>query len=126
MDVFDVFYGGQIVGSVTVRKEGLYYLLSCHCKRIEGILRLVLHRGAERVSVGICAPEGTGIGICRRLPIKLLGMPPWRFALTEGDGEVFVPLGGTLPTVVLRNLDLASFCTRDGKPGLLFPYLPEE
>ncbi|MBR4864184.1 MAG: hypothetical protein IKU07_06370 [Oscillospiraceae bacterium] len=125
MEVFDVFHGGEAVGSVTVKREGLYYLLSCHCKRLEGVLRLVLHRENGCVSVGICVPEGAGMGICRRVPIKRLGAPPWQFSLTEGNKEVFVPLEGALPTAALVNLESARFCRREGQPGLLFPYLPE-
>ena len=125
MEVFDVFYGKEAAGTVLLKKEGLYYNLSCHCKLIEGLLRLVAYGEHDTVPIGICAPEGTGIGICRKLSAKRLGPPPWRFALLDVKPEVFVPLGGELPTVVLQNLEKARFCTRDGMPGLLFSYLPE-
>ena len=125
MEVFDVRYNNEIVGRVTVKKEGLYYVLSCRCKPLDGILRLVLHRDDVTVPIGVCAPEGSGMGITRKLPTKRMGLPPWQFALSDGNGEVFVPLGGELPTAVLQNIENARFCNRNGKPGLRFDYLPE-
>ncbi len=126
MESYHVTFNDENVGTVTVERQGLYFVISCRCRRIAGVLRLVLQREKERVPIGVCIPEGSGMGICRRLPAKHLKDPPWHFFLAEDKEENFVPLGGELSTDVLQNLYQARFCLQDGKPGLVFPHLPSE
>ncbi len=129
MACYDVFYREEKVGCVTVEREGLYFVISCRCKLVSGLLRLILETESGSVVIGVCAPEGAQMGIRRKLPSKQLGDGPWKFILSESTHsgrEVFVPLGGELPTWCLQNLERARFLVRSGQPGLLFSYLPGE
>ena len=126
MECYEVFYENKPVGTVTAEKQGLYYLLTCRCRSLDGMLRLMLRGSAGTVPIGICSPAGKGIGIRRKIATKQLGHMPWEFFLSSGEKEEFIPLGETLPTEILENLPRARFCRRDNVPGLLLPYLSEE
>ena len=67
--VFDVIQGGQGIGRVKVRREGLYCRISCRCQRFDNEIHR-LYAGGERI--GVLVPAGEELVLETRVAAKRL------------------------------------------------------
>ena len=125
---FPVFYGGETVGSVTLKREGLYAVLSTRCRRFAGgVQRLWGVRSLRVDALGVLAPEGGALCLRRRISAHALpempehflagraenGWLPWRGELAgeeipsgwvrEDQSAVAVPFAEDLPVVCFEH-----------------------
>ena len=118
---YDVLLGGQLMGTATVSKQGLYWLFACRCKLSgEVMYQLVLQLGQSHV-LGILVPEGDEFILRTRLPIKQLEQGTPRFLLKPRHAPMngrFVPVDPGQPFAYLRRLERAHLCRKDGQVGL--------
>ena len=124
---FEVCLQRNQVGTVTVEKSGLYYLLSCRCNiPCDRFYRLIAYSGERRLSLGFCVPEcGKSVLRCR-LPIKQIDFDHLRFALEEGNvSQLFVPICADKPFPHLDRLPEGKLAEQDGVMGVLFTELPK-
>lgn len=70
---YEIKLGDKTAGTVQVKKQGLYYLISCRCQ-LPGkeIHRLIVQCGGKSESLGICVPIGGGFGVDTKIPCKRL------------------------------------------------------
>lgn len=111
--IFDVTRDGQAVGTVQVKKEGLYYRISCRCR----VADTEIHRlYAGREKIGVLIPERGELTLETRVAAKRL-RKDCVFSLDESMG-VFVPihLGETFDC--LDKLRSGRLGFREGVPGL--------
>lgn len=118
-----VTFGQADVGTVEVRREGLYWHFSCRC-RITGdvVCRLTVQCGASRESLGIVVPQGDGFALETRLPVKKLeqGIPRFFLVPRHEAGEgMFVPLSPEEPFAYIARLKDAYFTRRYGQAGVV-------
>ncbi len=121
MREFVVKHMNTPVGSVTLKKEGLYCHIHCTCVDLGSVMRLVDVRGTETISIGICGPISDGFGVDRKLPWKYMEAMEHTFILlSETFGERrFYPLDSCLPTEVLTQPEKLRFCVQNKKPGVM-------
>lgn len=127
MESYDVVYRGETVGKATLEWEGLYRIVSCRCKMLDGIFRLAVRTEKGTVTVGVCAPEKGELRIRRKIAAGNIGDDVRAFVLIGEQGcaeEQFVPLGEQLSTDSLRALAQARFRIQEGRPGLVFDQPP--
>ena len=86
-ETFEVTQGGQTVGWVEVRREGLYCRLSCRCKRSDDAIHR-LYAGGEKIAVLI--PEGEELVLETRVAAKRL--KEGRSFSLDGKRENFIPI----------------------------------
>ena len=79
-----VRYGEQLVGSVEITKEGLYYIFVCRCKNIlPAVYRLQATCGDGCIDMGVCLFDSDGLYLRKRLPISRFSSEISHFELIE-------------------------------------------
>lgn len=86
-EVFDVDRGGQTVGRVEIRREGLYCWIRCRCKRYDDEIHRLYADGEK---IGVLIPEGAELVLETRVAAKRL-KEDCGFSLDE-DRENFIPI----------------------------------
>lgn len=117
---FDVFLDNRRVGTVQLKREGLYVALSCRCAGLdEAIWRL--YRGEQRI--GVLAPAEGGMELITRINAKRLGENPVFSVRSEraGQGGYFLPIEPDKPFPGLSRLREARLAVRGGQMGALLP-----
>ena len=84
---FDVTHSGQVVGRVEVRREGLYWRISCRCRRNDDEIHR-LYAGGEKI--GVLIPEGEELVLETKVAAKRL-KEGCAFFL-DGNREDFIPI----------------------------------
>ena len=93
---YPVFYQQQSVGKIEVMKRGLYYSFYCRCRMKPGIVcRLVAKWPNAWENLGIPVPQGDGLELNRKLPVKRLGEEAPEFILIPHDEDIHEALFGT-------------------------------
>lgn len=93
---YPVFYQQKAVGKVVVMKKGLYYSFHCRCRMESGMMcRLVAKWPDTWENLGIPVPEGDGLELKRKLPVKRLGEETPEFLLIPHDEDIREALFGT-------------------------------
>lgn len=119
---YPVNFGGQAVGKVQVRRDGLYYCFFCRC-RLSGdvVFRLAVTCGKRQENLGILVPDGDGFSLETRLAAKKLGGEELSFQLIPNrvvHPERFIPIYPEEPFAYLARLKDGYFSYRDGQPGV--------
>ncbi len=119
---FDVYYHGEVVGKVTLEKQGLYYRIQSRCVKMDGVFRLTDRCQNGNVVIGVLVPDGATMVVTKRLPIKQLGDGQHSFELLgcSEEKERFALLDEELPTECLMSLEKARLTVRDGRIGILY------
>lgn len=120
-----IMLGGQPIGWVQLRKEGLYYHFDCRCSLTgEVVYRIQAQCGDKTESLGIPVPCNGAFELRTNLPVKRLGEGEITFRAVpkhvQTDG-IFVPLSPEEPFRYLRRLQDAFLQVRDGKVGVVIP-----
>lgn len=86
---FTVVFEGKPIGKLQLVKKGLYYGLDLRCRRQTGqILRAVARWEGGWENLGIPVPEGDGLRLVKRIPVKRMGEGPWEFLLFPADADI--------------------------------------
>jgi len=121
--IYDVFSGGQRVGSVQLRKRGLYWQFDCHCKPVgKQVFRLEMKMGDQWKSLGIPVPEGECWCLSTRIPIRQMENSAEKFRLTplgEAPKGRFLPVYEQQPFPELSRVRKGKLAIRDGVVGIL-------
>ena len=122
---YPVFRGQTQLGKVQLRKEGLYYCVSCRCHRPgDMIYRLAATVDGSRKSLGILVPMGDGLGLEKKIPISHLGQGSMDFFVLPTHEPLegrFVPLSPKEPFAYLQDLKDACLAEQDGQVGVMLP-----
>ena len=92
---YEIKYGDMSMGTARAERQGLYLSFSCRCRLPEdGMYRIHVISGANRVDLGICIPLDGAFGMDKKLPAKRLGEGELLFELVAKD---WTPLVETAP-----------------------------
>ena len=85
-ETYDITYDGAHVGNAKMKKQGLYYTISCRCCLPDaGLYRIHAIAGGRREDLGICVPMGDAFGMDKMIPVKYLGEEGVFFELHPKD-----------------------------------------
>ena len=111
---YEVSYEGKTVGRIELKREGLYYRLSCRCRlQDEAIHRL--YAGSEKL--GVLIPENGALVLETRVAVKRL-KPGVIFTLDESSEE-YIPIHPGEPFSHLDKVRWGRLAFRDGLSVLL-------
>ena len=121
-DTYDVKLGSQIMGTVTVKKQGLYWLFDCRCDLSgEVMYDLAIMVGEYQVKLGLMTPGNGCFCLCTKLPIKRLGQGSPMFSLQPRHAQMkdnIIPVKPDEPFCYLSRLENAYLAKLEGKPGI--------
>lgn len=110
---YQVMLEGQAVGTVELRREGLYYHLSCRCRMVDHQVHRLYGDGEK---IGVLLPKNGELTLEARMAAKRL-KPGCVFSLEERNGT-FIPIRPGEAFAQLDKLRLGRLAFRDGEPGL--------
>ena len=120
---YSVSCGMDSVGKVQVEKIGLYYRFQCRCRAAcESVYRLMAQFGLEQIPVGVLVPDGVGIHLDKRIPVKVFpkGTPDFLMVPLHPDMDsFFVPLSPEEPFAYLTRLKDSFLTEQNGVIGLM-------
>jgi len=122
----DTYYSvtllGKTCGKAEVRRQGLYYRISCRCSlETADLYRLMVSCGGKEESLGILAPEGGTFQLNTKLPVKRIGEGELQFRLVTRRNNaktVFVPIYPEEPFTYLSRLKESFLSQKDGQLGI--------
>ena len=123
---YPVMEQGKKVGTVALKRCGLYLELHCLCSpQQQQMLHLILQQNHQREDLGLLIPTGNEFELWRRIPAKRLheGMPEFYLRIRQKDGVPFYAIDPLHPCPVLHQLDHAVFAIEKGQKGICL--LPE-
>lgn len=113
---YELRLGETAVGTVRVRREGLYYALSCRCPRLrKGMFELI----AGEHDLGLLVPTGGTMGLECRVAVKRIGEGNIPFSLRERSDES-VPIDAQTSFPYLQRLNEAYLCKKGNELHLAF------
>lgn len=119
---FCVTVGGNPVGKVTVRRQGLYYQFSCRCDLIgNSLYRLTVTCKTGRIYLGILVPENGGFVLNTKVPVKKIGEGDMSFSLVSKHDDrqgSFAPIYPEEPFSYLSRLKTSFLVYENGVPGI--------
>ena len=110
---YEVMLDGQAVGTVELRREGLYYHLSCFCRMVDNQVHRLYVDGEK---IGVLLPTNGELTLETRVAAKRL-KPGCVFSLEERKG-IFIPIRPGEAFAYLDKLRLGKLAFREGEPGL--------
>ena len=117
--VYPVITDNQQVGTVTVKRQGLYFDFDCKCTLDKKQLyRLTLTVGDIRADLGVCVPQNGYFGLRTRLPVKRFGTGEPVFCINtkqEKHNIRHFPVCSDKPFPELSKLRTMCLVTHDGK-----------
>ena len=121
MREYKVTCDGTVVGIVQMNVSGLYCVIRCTCKNVEGILHLVDRHDDGDYPIGICVPMCGGIGIERKIPIKYMKGSQHEFVLLRRGTltQSAHPLNTGLSADVLKLIEQCRYVIQNQQPCLL-------
>lgn len=125
---YGLCFGGQAVGKVQVKREGLYYRFLCRC-RLSGevVSRVVVQCGTERENLGVLTPDGEGFSLNTRIPVKRFSAGNPVFTVVPNRPDIsgkFVPISPEEPFAYIQRLKESFLVIREGRPGILIEQTP--
>lgn len=114
---YPVFYNEQVIGSVQIRRIGLYYELKCSCSsKMEGIWRLFVINEGRIEDLGVLVLENRGMCLLKRIAIKNLAIQKPVFGIRNNAEMVkdAVAIHAEKPFAYLTKIDCA-YLIMDGK-----------
>ena len=110
---YEVFHEGRSVGTVKLRREGLYYRLVCSCRVADGQIHRLYADGEK---LGVLIPDRGELMLDTKVAAKRL-KPGCGFSLDETRGT-FIPIHPGEAFGHLGKLRLAKLSFREGEPGI--------
>ena len=112
--IYDVTRDGQVVGTVQVKREGLYYRISCRCRVADGEIHR-LWAGGEKL--GVLIPEKGELTLRTKVAAKRM-KDGCAFTIGENSGK-FIPIRPGEAFEHLDKLRKGKLVFQNGQPGLL-------
>ncbi len=112
--IFDVNLAGEAVGTVKIKREGLYLRLRCRCRAPGREIRRLYADGEK---LGVLIPEDGELVLKTKVAAKRL-KPGCAFTLDENIGT-FIPIRPGEPFAQLEQVRTGRLAFREGKPGLM-------
>ena len=120
---YDVYLGPEIIGEASVRREGLYYRIRCHCRLTgESLCRVTVRCGQTEENLGVLVPQDEAFGLETRVPVKKLGEGNFRFSVVPRHkplGGLLLPLYPEEPFRYLSRLKNAYLENRSGQVSVV-------
>ena len=121
--IYEIFCGGQAIGTAKVSRDGLYYRFECECmlKKRE-VCKISAICGEQTIVIGTPVPEGEVFRLRTRLPAKRFSGETPGFYITgnkEENAEKFIPVYPDAPFSHLKDLKNAVFRIRNGVSGVV-------
>ena len=125
MERFDVKLDRQVIGEVTVHREGLYYRFSCTCKLPQpGLYRLTTQCDDREIALGILVPESGMFALQTKIAGKKFLTPPTKFLVVpckETRRARFIPLCADAQFDHISELEYARLSVQDDQIGIVLP-----
>ena len=126
---YEVLDGNAVVGKVQMIRQGLYYRVICRCHPSDNLVRRLyaVHDGG-RENLGVLVPEGDGIVLDRKIPVKKLHGNVLRFILSTGGNKTegkLVAVCPEEPFLYIDRLQNAFLETENGKVCIRLAENPE-
>lgn len=84
LSYYEIFYGKSVVGTLNVKKEGLYYVFHGKINRsMDRVWRIIAISDNTKVDIGICVPYSSDLIFQKRIPRKNFVDAIWRFEAVE-------------------------------------------
>ena len=119
-----VWFEGKAVGTVQLKKSGLYYRISCCCQEVSASMyNLFVSTGKIHRKLGICIPKNGHLCLDTSVPIKVFGEEELQFYLQRRSpevSEVFIPVVQGEKFPLLEELENAYMTEQDGIIGIAF------
>ena len=120
---YDVTLGSQKMGTVSVRKQGLYWLFDCTCSLSgEVMYDLAVRIGDTQAKLGLLTPEKGAFCLTTKLPSKRFGQGRPVFSLQPRHPEMkgmFVAVNPDEPFHYLHRLESSYLAIRAQQIGLI-------
>ena len=111
--MYQVTMDGRAVGSVELKREGLYCRLSCRCRMVDREVHRLYANGEK---IGVLVPKNGELTLETRVAAKRL-KPGCEFTLEEKRGE-FIPIRPGEAFSHLDKLRRGKLAFREGEMGL--------
>ena len=121
--IYDIFRGGEKIGKVEVKRQGLYYHFHCCCNLTGTVVyRLTVQCGGKTENLGIPVPEADSYRLKTKIPVShfkegtpvFLAVP--RHPQNMGN---WIPLSPEAPFPYLNRLENAVLERRGSQVGIL-------
>ena len=123
--MYEILMYDRCVGNADVKKEGLYYLITCTCLPPDTrIHRIKVSDGSKERDLGICVPDGTKFCLTSRVPIKHLKGECFSFTLTPEKDEG-LPVAPEEPFIYLDKIETARLQITNGRPQIVIDPAPD-
>ncbi len=116
--MYKIMLNEEQVGQAHVKREGLYYKITCVCNFSDGkIHRVVVRDGESAVRLGICIPKDDKFYLSTRIPAKHLLGENLYFSIESDCAGIPVFAGKPFPH--LDKLETARLQFTNGQPSIL-------
>lgn len=121
---YSVDFDNRQIGTVSLQKKGLYYVLSCKCKLTgKKVYRLHMQCGDRISKIGIPAPEGDAFTLRVNIPVGCIPDNSVRFFVLpaeESTDKQWIPIIEDSPFPHIDSLEHAVFAQYNGRPCVSF------
>lgn len=118
---YEVRHLGQRAGTVTLTRQGLYYVISCRCHAAgDQMLHLWVEADGNMQDLGLLFPAAGALELKRRIPCRRMGegIPVFSMRVREEGTAQFLPVEPDTPFPWLRWLNRCVFAERKGQAGI--------
>ena len=121
--IYPIVQGTEQVGTATVRREGLYAYISCHCPLDDkNLYRIEIAQGEDVIDLGTCLKDKDGYRIDTKIPRKKLAETPHFYLIKKGEErDNFYPLIPGSAFAPLHQITKGVLACRDNVIGVLIP-----
>ena len=117
--MYEIMLQGKRVGCAQVKREGLYYRITCECAFPDPkIHRIVVSDGEQNVRLGVCIPHGEQYCLSTKVPAKYLPGEELFFTV-EADCTTGIPVTPGEPFTYLHKLEAARLQFTNGQPYIV-------
>ncbi len=120
---YDVLLGSEKMGTVLVKRQGLYWQFDCRCRLSGDVMYdLVVSVGKARMKLGLLIPNNGYFILSVKVPAKRLGQGIPQFFLQSRHTQMkghFVPVDPDEPFRYLHRLESAYLAVCNSQIGLV-------
>lgn len=118
--MYQIIFDGNPVGSAEIRKEGMFYRITCRYHLpYKSVFRVLLNSSNHKFDLGVCVPDGNGFSCVTRIACNQLKGDNFSFSLNDGAKKGGIPVAAGKPFVQLEKLNTARLCITNGQPELM-------
>ena len=121
---YNIYSLEKIVGTASVKKEGLYFLISCRCTfPMKGIYKIDIFSGGRTLHLGTCIPEGDTFVLQKRISVRSLAGEDLRFEINSSRNnqrEEFICVATDKPFPCIGKLRAGKLIKQNGESFIYF------